>query len=322
MAPRNLLNLRLQTSSTAAEFDDLNLEAAPADKPSYRPQRRKKRSYDLTRIPKLLMLGYASSGTQRRYERQRDWKRMYAVLMFKIENITIVSGLLLASSCNLLIVGDLRRMTHASVSASIFGSILSIVFGLLCRINITPARLEFLVTRTRLFYYLYSTPSLWGGAAALVFFVAVCAFTWLEENTAKYGWEAKVAAVLMSGLLIANAVACFVLGAGVVEMQAEGDGERLEEEQERKEEREKNENEIDELDQRNRRPRMDTGESALGGLVHSTFGISIWGTDRQRTSSGDRVSIPSREPTRAATVDSAGVPIPPRRVHLRRQSRW
>ncbi|KAL5492100.1 hypothetical protein ACEPAI_3547 [Sanghuangporus weigelae] len=322
MAPRNLLNLRLQTSPTAAEFDDENLEAAPADRPSSRPPKRKKRSYDLTRIPKLLMLGYASSDTQRRYERQRDWKRMYAVLMFKIENIIIVSGLLLASSCNLLIVGDLRRMTHASVSASIFGSILSIVFGLLCRINITPARLEFLVTRTRLFYYLYSTPSLWGGAAALVFFVAVCAFTWLEENTAKYGWEAKVAAVLMSGLLIANAVACFVLGAGVVEMQAEGGGERLEEEQERKEEREKNENEIDELEQRNRRPRVDTGESALGALVHSTFGISTWGTDTQRTYSGDRASICSRAPTRAATVDSASVPVPPRRVHLRRQSRW
>lgn len=33
-------------------------------------------------------------------------------------------------------------MTHAAVTASMFGSILSIVFGLLCRINITPGRLE------------------------------------------------------------------------------------------------------------------------------------------------------------------------------------
>jgi len=73
-----------------------------------------------------------------------------------------------------------------------------------------------LVKRAHLFYYLYATPSLYGGAAALTFFVAVCAFTWLEESTAGYGWEAKVAAVILSGALVGNAVICFVLGAVVV----------------------------------------------------------------------------------------------------------
>jgi len=142
---------------------------------------------------------------------------MYAILMFKIENVTIVSGLLLASSCNLLIAGELRRMTHAAVSGSMFGSILSIIFGLLCRIQIThPQELECVVKRTYLFYYLYATPSLFGGAAALAFFVAVCAFTWLEESTAGYGWEARAAAVILSGALVGNAAICFVLGAVVV----------------------------------------------------------------------------------------------------------
>ena len=45
----------------------------------------------------------------------------------------------------------------------------------------------------------------WGGGSALTFFVAVCAFTWLEESTAKYGWEARVIAILLSGLLMVNA---------------------------------------------------------------------------------------------------------------------
>ena len=73
--------------------------------------------------------------------------------------------------------------------------------------------LQFLTKQTHLFYYLYATPSLYGGGAALAFFVAVCAFTWLEESTAGYGWEGRVAAVILSGVLIGNAAVCFVLGA-------------------------------------------------------------------------------------------------------------
>ena len=112
-----------------------------------------------------------------------------------------------------------------------FGSILSIIFGLLCRIPnsqwlkvhffalLDPTSyisLQFLAKRTYLFYYLYATPSLCGGAAALAFFVAVCAFTWLEESTARYGWEARAAAIILSGVLIGNATICFVLGAVVI----------------------------------------------------------------------------------------------------------
>ena len=83
--------------------------------------------------------------------------------------------------------------------------------------NILFISLQFLVKqRTHLFYYLYATPSLYGGAAALIFFVAVCAFTWLEESTAGYGWEARAAAVILSGALVGNAAICFVLGAVVV----------------------------------------------------------------------------------------------------------
>ena len=58
--------------------------------------------------------------------------------------------------------------------------------------------------------------SLYGGAAALTFFVAVCAFTWLEESTAGYGWEAKSRGRYSSGALVGNAAICFVLGAVVV----------------------------------------------------------------------------------------------------------
>ncbi|OCB90584.1 hypothetical protein A7U60_g2201 [Sanghuangporus baumii] len=171
-------------------------------------------SFDPLRIPKLLMLGYPTQEDWRKYEKKGDWEQFYKVFMAKIDNINIVSGLLLASTCNLLIAnnGDLRRMTQVSVAASMFGSVLSIIFGILCKNNITQGRLEDFARYPRLFYLLLATPSIWGGGAALTFFVAVCSFTWLEESTARYGWEAKTASVLLSALLMANAFACFVLG--------------------------------------------------------------------------------------------------------------
>ncbi|KAI5118397.1 hypothetical protein M0805_007531 [Coniferiporia weirii] len=189
------------------------VNGSPKLKPKGRLQKRRQCPFSLGRIPKLLMLGYPSEEAQRKYELRRDWARMHTILMSKIENIGIVSGLLLASGCNLLVAGDLRRMTFITIAASMFASILSIIFGLLCKINITPARLRFLVKRPHLFYFLYATPSLWGGGAALAFFVAICAYTWLEESTAQYGWEAKASAVVLSCALIGNAIACFILGA-------------------------------------------------------------------------------------------------------------
>ncbi|KAI5118395.1 hypothetical protein M0805_007529 [Coniferiporia weirii] len=197
----------------------------PQLKSEGRLQKRKGSSYSFSRIPKLLMLGYASEESRRKYEHGRDWARMYTILMSKIDNIGIVSGLLLASSCNLLIAGDLRRMTYTTIVASVLASILSIIFGLLCKINLTPARLRFLVRRPRLFYFLYATPSLWGGGAALAFFVAICAYTWLEESTAQYGWEAKASAVILSCALIGNAVVCFILGASDPKGSGSGDQE-------------------------------------------------------------------------------------------------
>ncbi|KAH8108871.1 hypothetical protein DFH11DRAFT_1630903 [Phellopilus nigrolimitatus] len=282
-----------------------------------RPSTRRTKTFNLTRIPKLLMLGYPSEESQRRYELESDWSRLYTILMFKIENIGIVSGLLLASSCNLLIAGDLRRMTHASVSASMYGSILSIVFGLLCRINITPGRLQFLVGRTRLFYYLYATPSLWGGGAALAFFVAICSFTWLEESTAKYGWEAKISAVVLSAALIGNAVACFVLGARVMALP----GQNSPDENSGKVDgswEEKNTMAITHLEER--QERMLAGDKS--------FGVSDWSANLtspfdalSNLVSSDTTTSLHHGPSRSATFDSSASVASPRRAHVRVPSR-
>lgn len=61
-----------------------------------------------------------------------------------------------------------------------------------------------------LFYYLNSTPSLFGGASALSFFVAVGSWVWLEQDQ---GVVARVLVILLSAALMGNAGACFVLGA-------------------------------------------------------------------------------------------------------------
>ncbi|KAL5492112.1 hypothetical protein ACEPAI_3559 [Sanghuangporus weigelae] len=56
-------------------------------------------SFDPLRIPKLLMLGYPTEEAWRKYEKKGDWEQFYKVFMAKIDNINIVSGLLLASTC-------------------------------------------------------------------------------------------------------------------------------------------------------------------------------------------------------------------------------
>lgn len=61
-----------------------------------------------------------------------------------------------------------------------------------------------------LFYYLNSTPSLFGGASALAFFVAVGAWVWLEQDQ---GVAARVLVILLGAALMGNAGVCFVLGA-------------------------------------------------------------------------------------------------------------
>ena len=75
MSSRNFLNLKLSSSLFGSRnaSDDTQLEAAlPADKhekpePPQPRRRTKERSFDLLRIPLLLMLGYASEESTRRY---------------------------------------------------------------------------------------------------------------------------------------------------------------------------------------------------------------------------------------------------------------
>jgi len=134
----------------------------------------------------------------------------------KLENIGVVSGLLISSSANLLCSGELRRMTYIATVASMLCSLLSIIFGLLCLwalVGVHPIRLKsFVKSRGAIFYYLYATPSLFGGAAALAFFVAIGAWTWLDLELDKYGIGGRVFSLLCSAALVANASICFVLG--------------------------------------------------------------------------------------------------------------
>lgn len=193
-----------QPSSTMSEMFSkalkaLNLLLVPFDR--------------VIRIARLLTAGHATEASQRRLERRADWVRFHKVLMMKLQNIGVVSGLLLAANTNLLCMGPTRRMTYVTCLASIYMSLMSIVFGLLCLwsiVGVHPSRLKELSAQTHLFYYLNSTPSLFGGAAALTFFVAVGAWVWLETDQ---GIAARVLVVLLSAALMGNAGACFVLGA-------------------------------------------------------------------------------------------------------------
>ncbi|CEL57045.1 hypothetical protein RSOLAG1IB_08298 [Rhizoctonia solani AG-1 IB] len=165
------------------------------------------------RIVLLLTSGYSTASSQRRLEKQADWGRFRKVLMIKLQNIGVVSGLLLASNVNLLCIGPTRRMTYVTCLASIYMSLLSIIFGLLCLwsiVGVHPSRLKELSKQTYLFYYLNSTPSLFGGMSALAFFVAVGAWVWLETDQ---GIAARILVVLLGAALIGNAAVCFVLGA-------------------------------------------------------------------------------------------------------------
>ena len=76
MTSKNFLNLKLASGFLHKNAsDDTQLEAAFPNEPKdgqarrpQRPQRRKKKSsYNLLRIPQLLMLGYASEESKRRF---------------------------------------------------------------------------------------------------------------------------------------------------------------------------------------------------------------------------------------------------------------
>jgi len=167
----------------------------------------------IVRIARLLTFGYQDDKVwTERYLKQADWESFHSVLNQKIQNIVVVSGLLLSASVNLLCTGPLHRMTYTTVIASICGSLMSIIFGLICMWSLVgqkPARLKKLTRRSGLFQYLYSSPSLFGGGAALAFFVAIGAWVWLDLDSSL---TTRILVILLSAALLANAGACFVLG--------------------------------------------------------------------------------------------------------------
>ncbi|KAJ3571891.1 hypothetical protein NP233_g3462 [Leucocoprinus birnbaumii] len=174
----------------------------------------------ITRIGRLLLIGYASEETQRSYEAHRHWEQLHTSLLRKIENIGVVSGLLLASNANLLVSsnGDLRRMTYISVGASILAAIISLILDLLCLwalIGMHPSRLQLLTKRSLLFYYLCGTPSVFGGASALSFFVAVGSWVWLDAVNQDRNGVARFCAVALGAILMLNTCVCFYLGSSM-----------------------------------------------------------------------------------------------------------
>ncbi|KAF9451036.1 hypothetical protein P691DRAFT_808879 [Macrolepiota fuliginosa MF-IS2] len=171
----------------------------------------------IERILRLLIIGYASEGAQFEYENHRHWEQLHATLLRKVENVGVVSGLLLASNANLLISsnGDLRRMTYTSVAASILSAFVSLFLDLLCLwalIGMHPSRLELLTKRSMLFYYMCGTPSLFGGASALAFFAAVGSWVWLDSVNEDRNRIAKYCAIALGGILVLNTCVCFYLG--------------------------------------------------------------------------------------------------------------
>ncbi|TFK42593.1 hypothetical protein BDQ12DRAFT_283566 [Crucibulum laeve] len=169
------------------------------------------------RIARLLALGYATDASIQKYENQENWVHFSVTLQRKLESIGIVSGLLLSANTNLLISGDLGRMTFTSTVASMHLSLISLICDILCLwllIGIRSADLKDLIKNENsiLFYYLYGTPSLFGGAAALSFFVAVGSWTWLELGIGNHGVASKILSVILGTALMANAGMCFYLG--------------------------------------------------------------------------------------------------------------
>jgi len=168
------------------------------------------------KIVSLLAIGYATEASRNRYKVKEDWPNFQETITTKLENIGIVSGLLISSTSTMLCSGELRRMTFITTMMSMLASLLSIVFGLLCLwgiVGVHPIRLKsFVENKSFLFWYLYATPSLFGGVAALSFFVAVGSWAWLDLGLSEYGIGGRVLSVVCSAALVINAAICFILG--------------------------------------------------------------------------------------------------------------
>ncbi|KAG8745506.1 hypothetical protein FRC10_007853 [Ceratobasidium sp. 414] len=181
----------------------------------------------VTKIARLLTAGYASEDAQRRLERRADWGRFRKVLMIKLQNIGVVRkyepSVHGPNSTN-----DIRNLSSIYLHEPHVNYIRIALLMVHRRSAPIPpsskscpvlanqttqspqyAQQE-LSKQTILFYYLNSTPSLFGGASALAFFVAVGAWVWLETDQ---GIVSRVLVILLGAALMGNAGACFVLGA-------------------------------------------------------------------------------------------------------------
>jgi len=93
------------------------------------------------------------------------------------------------------------------------GGLISIISGCICLWTLVgqdPKDLKHLTARPQLFQYLYSAPSLWGGAGALASLLSVGSWVWLDLNQ---GLTTRIVVVLLTATLMGNAFLCFILGA-------------------------------------------------------------------------------------------------------------
>lgn len=159
----------------------------------------------------LLTLGYQERGImQKRYIHRKEWLPFKLTLEKKIQNIVAVSGLVLTANTNVFATIPNSRMAYTSMLASFCGSLISIIFGLLCLWVLSmPDRLELVVKRDNLFQILFSVPCVFGGAAALAFFVAVGAWAVLDQEKSIV---IMILVILLSAACLGNAGICFVLG--------------------------------------------------------------------------------------------------------------
>ncbi|KAG8986142.1 hypothetical protein FRB90_004186, partial [Tulasnella sp. 427] len=98
----------------------------------------------LKMIVGLLTLGYQDPRVmQHRYYHRKEWLPFKLALEKKIQNIVVVSGLVLTANVNVLATIPGSKMTYTSMQASFCGSLISVIFGLLCLWTLSmPEKLE------------------------------------------------------------------------------------------------------------------------------------------------------------------------------------
>lgn len=159
----------------------------------------------------LLTMGYQAQGIMKqRYVHGKEWLRLKRTLELKIQNIVVVSGLVLTANVNVLATIPGSKMTYTSMQASFCGSLISVIFGLLCLWTLSmPDRLQLVLQRDILFQILFSVPCVFGGAAALAFFVTVGSWAVLDQQRSD---AIMILVILLSAACLGNAGICFILG--------------------------------------------------------------------------------------------------------------